>query len=143
MNRLGHVALLFLALSSGAGALPACAEDLTWADTECRDLFRVAGDLFEQQKYPAAAKSYRDFLRQFSGDMRAPEAQMMLAESLYRQALAESAALEAPSEKAFAEAEREYHSALGRIPKGDMLAESASFRLGEIGFNLRKYPEAI
>lgn len=118
-------------------------EDLSWADTAARDQFRLAGELFDQGKFPAAAKGYRDFLRQFSGDLREPDAQMMLAESLYQQALVESNSLEAPSEKNFAEAEKEYHTALGRVPKGDLLGESIAFRLGEIAFNLRHYPDAI
>lgn len=122
---------------------PLFSEDLTWTETDAGTLFRTSGELFQQQKYPAAAKSYREFLRQFSGDMRAADAQAMLAESLYRQALAESASSEGPSDKIFVEAQKEYQSALGRIPKGDMLAENAAYRLGEIAFNLKRYNDAI
>src|SRR5579859_5203194 len=111
MRRLNLIVFFVFALPLYTA--PVFAEDLVWADSEARDLFRLAGQLFQQQKYPAAAKSYREFLRTYANDLRAPDAQMMLAESMYRQALAESSTTELPSEKALAEAEKEYRAAVG------------------------------
>lgn len=145
--RLFLYAVLLLATQAAPPLSPPTAaaadEDLTRADTEENELFRLAGSLFESGRYPAAAKHYRDFLRRFSAHRRAPDAQMMLAESLHRQALAEAAGAEKPSEKAFAEASKEYQAALKAIPKGDLLAAAAAFRLGEIEFDLQRHDAAL
>lgn len=113
------------------------------ADPENRSLFGVAGGLFDEKKFSTAAENYRAFLRRFPEDLRAPDAQMMLAESLYQQALLEAGGADAKPEKGFGEVAKEFEAALRRIPKGDLLAESAAFRLGEIQMNLKRYPEAI
>lgn len=118
-------------------------EELGRSDTEEMKLFRLAGRLFEERNYPAAAKNYRDFTRNYPKHSRAPDAQMMLAECLYDSAIAEADSSQAVPKKIFREAEKEYRRALDVIPKDDHLGESAAFRLGEIEFNLKQYDEAF
>ncbi|MEE8425460.1 MAG: tetratricopeptide repeat protein [Elusimicrobiota bacterium] len=119
-------------------------EALGLPSTEERKLFRTAGELFEAERYPAAAKHYQDFLKKFPKHARTHEARMMLAESLYQQALAEAeSGKKPPSAGALSKAANAFQEALKIIPKGDNLAESAAFRLAEIEFNLKKYEEAI
>lgn len=121
------------------GALP---EEFEAADTEERELYRTAGRVFEAENYPAAAKNYRDFVDKFPKSPRAADAQMMLAESLYRQALKESGASQDLTQKAFGDARSEFDKALRLIPKGDHLAAGAAFRFGEIELNLKRWDAA-
>jgi len=118
-------------------------EELGRSDTEEMKLFRLAGRLFEERNYPAAAKHYRDFTRNYPRHSRAPDAQMMLAECLYNQAMMEANSFITTPKKVFRDAENEYRKALKLIPKGDHLGESAAFRLGEIEFNLGQYDAAV
>lgn len=144
MKTLAWAGLFLSALTSAGHAEPAppLPVEFSAADTEEKELYRLAGSLFDSKNFPAAAKHFRDFLNRHSRHPRAPDAQMMLAESLYQQALAD-AAQQAPSEKLLDEARHEFKKALAAIPKGDHLAASAHYRLGEIEFNRRRYLDAI
>lgn len=121
------------------GVLP---EEFEAADTDERELYRTAGRVFEAENYPAAAKNYRDFADKYPKSPRAADAQMMLAESLYRQALKESGASQDLTLKSFGEARGEFDKALRLIPKGDHLAAGAAFRFGEIELNLKRWDAA-
>ncbi len=135
-------AFLGMAVCQAAAAVD-LPEEFTQTDTEERQLLRSAASLFASQNYPAAAGQYRKFVDRFGRSFRAPEAQMMLAECLYRQSIREAGLRDQPSEKVFADAKGEFTRALRMIARDDHLSEGAAFRLGEIEFNLRNYEEAI
>jgi len=113
------------------------------SEREETKLLRLAQTLFREQKFPAAAKHFRQFLKRYSKDPRTPQAGMMLAECFYQQALTEVSFQEKPSDKIFQKAKDEYKKVLRSTPRGDLLGESAAFRIGEIEFNLKDYDAAL
>ncbi|MBI4376098.1 MAG: tetratricopeptide repeat protein [Elusimicrobia bacterium] len=128
--------------SLSAFASPASIKDVfLQTDGEAAQNLAQADSFFEEGNFPAAARKYRDYIERFSRESRALEARVMLAESLYRQALRE--ATQGSEEKIFAEARGEIHRALREIPRGDHLSELIALRLAEIEFNLRRYAEAV
>ncbi len=111
-------------------------------DTPALDLLNAAGSLFRQGRYPQAEKAYGDFIKRYPGDLHAPEAREMLAESFYQEAVAGLAAGAEPTEKTFAKAGCAFKKAMDSVPREDYLGESAALRLSEIAFNLKRYDEA-
>jgi len=132
------LAALFVMSAAVAHSLP---EEFTNADTPSRELFRTAGVLFESGNHSAAAKSYREFAGKYGKDLRAPEAQAMYAESLYRQAI-KIAETGASAEAALSEARGEFQKALHDVARGDHLATAVGLRLAEVEFNLKRYAES-
>jgi TolA-binding protein len=149
-------------LFPASGRSQTSAEPLDLSGTEEDVLLRTAGDLFEQQRFPAAGKNYQDFLKRYPKHARHAEAGMMFAESLYRQALAAAcgtrmpagsaasevcsgaAALQSvPTEETFREARKAYESALRMTQRDDLLTESIEYRLAEIDFDLRRHEDVV
>ena len=134
------VFLAALVLLSAVAAHP-LPEEFTNADTPSRELFRTAGVLFESGNHGAAAKSYREFANKHGKDLRAPEAQAMYAEALYRQAI-KIAEAGASADAALSEARGEFQKALHAVARGDHLATVLGLRLAEVEFNLKRYAES-
>ncbi|MBI4061573.1 MAG: tetratricopeptide repeat protein [Elusimicrobia bacterium] len=139
LKRTPIVPTALLVLSAvAAHSLP---EEFTNADTPARELFRTAGTLFESGNYGAATKSYQEFANKHDKDLRAPEAQAMYAESLYRQAI-KIAETGASADAALEEARGEFQKALRAVARGDHLATAVGLRLAEVEFNLKRYAES-
>lgn len=129
-----RVTLVAVLVAVGAGSAGALPDEFSAADTPERELFRAAGALFEKGAYASAAGSYREFVSRHSKDPRAAEAQALLAESLYKDAVAHDTPLEP--------AVKEFERALKLIPRGDPLASAVGLRLAELDFNLKRYAES-
>ncbi len=67
----------------------------------------------------------------------------MIGESFYRDGIAHLALSPKQAAGMLKEAKKAFKRTVSHCPKGDYLAESARFRLGELAFNLGKYDEAI
>lgn len=99
-------------------------------DTEGAQAFRLAGELYLTN--PAAAKDkYQEFLKNFPKSSHAPEAQIMMAECLFA------------GNPASLEALKAYQSAAARGESLIGLSEAASYRVGEVLYNLRRSTEAL
>ncbi len=111
--------------------------------TQAQELYLSAGHFFQTQDYAHSADQYQEFLKRDRNQPGELEAQMMLAESLYREGVAQLSLSPKRAAKILKQAKQAYKKVARDAPSGDYLAESARFRLGEMAFNLGEYDEAI
>lgn len=130
--------LLLAALSPARAALP---DEFAAVDTPERESFRAAGYLYNAGNYGAAAKAYGEFVDKHGKDLRAPDAQALRAEALYRQTLRE-ARTGRPVDAALEDARKEFEKAQRMAASGDQLSAALELRLAEIEFNLKRFDQS-
>ncbi len=112
-------------------------------NTQAQQLYLSAGNFFQTQDYAHAIEQYQEFLKLGRDQPDHLEAQMMLAESLYREGIAQLSLSPKRAAKILKQAKKAYKKVSRDSPSGDYLAESARFRIGEMAFNLGQYDEAV
>lgn len=140
-------------------AWPLSSKSAPYASQEEEEMFRAASQMYQETTRDkiAAIEAYERFLKRFPSSPRAADAEFMVGEAYFEHALAilkeeESAKKTSPERllaprnaaalEALRSAREAFQTVVDKYAKSG-LAASAQYRLGEVAYNRKAWPEAV